>query len=209
MLAARETYEIMRPEDIGIPASKLVLGKHSGRHAFKQRIEALGYSLSDKLIDHAFEKFKVLADKKKEVFDEDIEALIDEQMERPTEIWTLAGVQTTAGSNTVPTATVTLMKEGQAHTDAAIGDGPVDAAYEAIGRITGIKPQLLDYSLRAVTSGKDAQGEVTIEVEHDGRKFRARGISTDIIEASARAYVAAINRAATYSNGGKERPAQP
>jgi 2-isopropylmalate synthase len=209
VLAARETYEIMRAEDIGIPSSKLILGKHSGRHAFKQRTEALGYSLTDEQIDRAFEKFKALADKKKDVFDEDIEALIDEQIEQAPEVWTLAGVQTTAGSNAVPTATVTLVKEGQSITDAAIGDGPVDAVYQAIGRITGIKPRLTDYVLRALTSGTDAQGEVTIEVEYQGRRIRARGVSTDIIESSARAYLAAVNRAATWTNGQQTRPAQP
>jgi 2-isopropylmalate synthase len=209
VLAARETYEIMRAEDIGIPSSKLILGKHSGRHAFKQRTEALGYSLTDEQIDKAFEKFKALADKKKDVFDEDIEALIDEQIEQAPEIWTLAGVQTTAGSRAVPTATVTLVKEGKSVTDAAIGDGPVDAVYQAIGRITGIKPRLTDYMLRALTSGTDAQGEVTIEVEYEGRRIRARGVSTDIIEGSARAYLAAVNRAATWTNDQKTRPAQP
>ncbi|MDY6914573.1 MAG: 2-isopropylmalate synthase [Planctomycetota bacterium] len=197
MLKHRATYEIMKPDDIGVPASRLVLGKHSGRHAFTQRIEALGYKLSAEQIDEAFEKFKRLADKKKEVFDEDIEALIDEQIEQVSEIWTLVGVQTTAGSQTIPTATVTLTKEGQPVTDAATGDGPVDAACEAIQRITGVKLRLTDYALRAITSGKDAQGEVTIEVEHDGRRFRARGVSTDIVEASARAYLAAVNRALT------------
>ncbi|MCJ7544890.1 MAG: 2-isopropylmalate synthase [Phycisphaerae bacterium] len=209
VLAARETYEIMRPEDIGIPSSKLVLGKHSGRHAFKQRTEALGYSLTDEQIDKAFEKFKALADKKKDVFDADIEALIDEQIEQAPEVWTLGGVQTTAGSRAIPTATVTLVKEGQSHTDAAIGDGPVDAVYQAISRITGIKPRLTDYMLRALTGGTDAQGEVTIEVEYEGRRFRARGVSTDIVEGSARAYLAAINRAATWTNGERTRPAQP
>ncbi len=209
VLAARETYEIMRSEDIGIPSSKLVLGKHSGRHAFKQRTEALGYSLTDEQIDKAFEKFKLLADKKKEVFDEDIEALIDEQIEQAPEVWTLAGVQTTAGSSAVPTATVTLVKEGESFTDAAIGDGPVDAVYQAIGRITGIKLRLTEYALRALTGGTDAQGEVTIEVEYQGRHFRARGVSTDIVEGSARAYLAAVNRAATWTNDQQARPAQP
>jgi 2-isopropylmalate synthase len=209
VLAARETYEIMRAEDIGIPSSKLILGKHSGRHAFKQRTEALGYSLTDEQIDKAFEKFKALADKKKDVFDEDIEALIDEQIEQAPEVWTLGGVQTTAGSRAVPTATVTLVKEGKSVTDAAIGDGPVDAVYQAIGRITGIKPRLTDYMLRALTSGTDAQGEVTIEVEYEGRRFRARGVSTDIVEGSARAYLAAVNRAATWTNDQKTHPAQP
>jgi 2-isopropylmalate synthase len=209
VLSARETYEIMRPEDIGIPASRLVLGKHSGRHAFRQRIEALGYSLADPQIDTVFEKFKLLADKKKEVFDEDIEALIDEQLERTAEVWKLVGVQTTAGSKTVPTATVTLAKEDAQYTDAAIGDGPVDAAYQAIQRITGVRPRLTEYSLRALTSGADAQGEVTIEVEHDERRFRARGVSTDIVEGSAIAYLAAINRIITAANGRKERAPQP
>ena len=209
VLSARETYEIMRPEDIGIPSSRLVLGKHSGRHAFKQRTEALGYTLTDEQVEKAFEKFKVLADKKKEVFDRDIEALIDEEIELAPEVWTLSGVQTTAGSSAIPTATVTLVKEGQSYTDAAIGDGPVDAVYQAIGRITGIKPRLTDYALRALTSGTDAQGEVTIEVEHEGRRFRTRGVSTDIVQASAHAYLAAVNRAATFTNNHRPRPPRP
>jgi len=209
VLSARETYEIMKPEDIGIPANKLVLGKHSGRHAFRQRIEALGQTLTDAQIDTAFEKFKVLADKKKEVFDEDIEALIGKEISRTQEVWKLVGVQTTAGSRTVPTATVTLAKEEKEYVDAAIGDGPVDAVYQAIQRITGIQPRLTDYSLRALTSGADAQGEVTIEVEHQGRRFRARGVSTDIVEGSAMAYLAAINRIVTTANGREEHPAQP
>ncbi|MFW6066606.1 MAG: 2-isopropylmalate synthase [Planctomycetota bacterium] len=209
VLAHRETYEIMRPEDIGVPPSRLVLGKHSGRHAFKQRIEALGYTLAGEQIDSAFEKFKALADKKKHVFDADIEALIDEQIEQTTDLWTLESVQTTAGSNTVPTATVSVMFEGERVTDAATGDGPVDAVYEAIQRIPGVSLELVDYSLRAITSGKDAQGEVTIEVEHDGRRFRTRGVSTDIVEASARAFLSAVNRAVTRNNGGREKHAQP
>jgi 2-isopropylmalate synthase len=209
MMAHRETYEIMKPEDIGVPSSKLVLGKHSGRHAFKQRCEALGYTLSDAQIDAAFEKFKALADKKKDVFDRDIEAMIDEQMEKVAELWALGGVQTVAGSHTTPTATVTLVREGQSVTDAAIGDGPVDAVYAAIQRITGVTLNLTDYQLRAITSGQEAQGEVTIEVDHDGKRFRTRGVSTDIVEASARAYLAAINRAAGNGSGAKDKPAQP
>ncbi len=114
-------------------------------------------------------------------------------------------VQTVAGSQTIPTATVTLLRQGESFTDAATGDGPVDAAYEAIGRITGVKLRLRDYALRAITSGKDAQGEVTIEVDHDGRRFRARGVSTDIVEASARAYLAAVNRA-SVGNGSQASP---
>jgi 2-isopropylmalate synthase len=203
MISHRETYEIMKPEDIGLSASRLVLGKHSGRHALKRRIETLGYHLLPEQIDRVFEEFKVLADKKKEVFDRDIEALIDEQIEQVPEVWSLGGVQTTAGSKTIPTATVTLVREGESITDAATGDGPVDAVYEAIQRITGIALRLRDYSLRAITSGKDAQGEVTIEVETNGRRFRTRGVSTDIVEASARAYLAAVNRVAAQNNSGK------
>jgi 2-isopropylmalate synthase len=201
VMAHRETYEIMRPQDIGVPESRLVLGKHSGRHAFQQRIEALGYELTAEQVATAFEKFKVLADKKKEVFDADIEALIDEQIEQTAEVWSLVGVQTTAGSQAVPTATVTLARQDETVTDAATGDGPVDAVYEAIQRITGVALRLTDYQLRAITSGKDAQGEVTIEVDQDGRRFRARGVSTDIVEASARAYTAAVNRMLSSTRG--------
>ena len=120
----------------------------------------------------------------------------------------MEGLQTTAGTNAIPTATVTLSKDDETITDAATGDGPVDAIYEAIRRITGVKLTLTDYSLRALTGGKDAQGEVTIEVDSEGRKFRARGLSTDIVEASARAYLAAVNRVLTATNG-NEKPSQP
>ena len=196
VIAHRETYEIMKPQDIGVPASRLVLGKHSGRHAFNQRADALGYQLTAEQIDRAFEKFKLLADKKKEVFDEDLQALIDEQLEQVPEIWTLAAVHTSAGSKMTPTATVSLLREGRTVTDAATGDGPIDAIYETIQRITGIRLRLTGFALRGVTSGKDAQGEATIEVEHNGKRYRTRGVSTDIIEASARAYLVAVNRAA-------------
>ncbi len=209
MIAHRKTYEIMRPEDIGVPASRLVLGKHSGRHAFKERVDAMGFTLTDEQLDGVFERFKALADKKKAVFDADIEALIDHQIAATAEVWGLKALQTTAGSNAIPTATVTLEKEGESHTDAATGDGPVDAVYEAISRITGVRLPLLDYALRALTGGKDAQGEVTIEVEHDGRKLRVRGISTDIVEASAKAYLAAVNRVLTAINGDVQKPPHP
>ena len=209
VMAARETYEIMKPEDIGIPASRLVLGKHSGRHALKQRVEALGYTLTDAQIDRTFDRFKALADKKKQVYDEDIEALIGSEVDQVAEVWTFGTVQTVAGSGATPTATVTLLKQGESHTDAAIGDGPVDAVYEAVQRITGVKLVLKDYALRALTGGTDAQGEVTIEVEYEGHTFRARGVSTDIVEASARAYLAAVNRAILTANSAESRPQQP
>jgi 2-isopropylmalate synthase len=201
MLKYRETYEIMDPTTVGIPATSLVLGKHSGRHAFKDRVQQLGYKLTDEQLESAFTRFKSLADKKKEVFDEDIEALVDDQLELSGGLWTLSGLQVTAGSNTIPTATVTLKDSaGETIQDASIGDGPVDAIYSAIQRLTGIKVSLSDYRIRAVTKGKEALGEVQIELEHSGRKIRGRGISTDILEASALAYLAAINRLRSLSN---------
>jgi 2-isopropylmalate synthase len=201
VLKHRETYEIMDPASVGISKSSLVLGKHSGRHAFRDRVAQLGYTLTDEQIEPVFAKFKALADKKKEVFDEDIEALVDEQLELSSRMWELAGLQVTAGSNTIPTATVTLRDcSGQTIQDASVGDGPVDAIYSAIQRLTGVKGSLSDYRIRAVTKGKDAMGEVQIELEHSGRKIRGRGVSTDILEASALAYLGAINRLKSLSN---------
>jgi 2-isopropylmalate synthase len=201
VLKYRETYEIMDPATVGIPKSSLVLGKHSGRHAFRDRVMQLGYRLGEEQFEQAFTKFKALADKKKEVFDEDLEALVDEQLEVASGLWELAGLQVTAGSNTIPTATVTLRdSNGETIQDASIGDGPVDAIYSAIQRLTGVKCSLADYRIRAVSKGKEAMGEVQIEIDHNGRKIRGRGLSTDILEASALAYVAAVNRLRSLSN---------
>jgi 2-isopropylmalate synthase len=201
VLKFRETYEIMDPASVGIPKTSLVLGKHSGRHAFRDRVSFLGYRLNDPQLEAAFVKFKALADKKKEVFDEDIEALVDDQLELATGMWELIGLQVTAGGNTVPTATVTLRNsEGQTLQDASVGDGPVDAIYSAIARLTGVKVALTDYRIRSVTKGKEALGEAHVELEHTGRKIRGRGLSTDILEASALAYLAAINRLRSLSS---------
>jgi len=201
VLKFRETYEIMDPTHVGIPKNALVLGKHSGRSGFRDRVTELGYKLSEEQIQAAFDKFKTLADKKKEVFDEDIEALVDDQLELSSGAFELVGVQVTAGSNTIPTATVMIRESGgEQVTDASVGDGPVDAIYSAIQRITGIKVTLTDYRIRAVTRGKDAQGEVMVEMEHNGRKIRGRGLSTDILEASALAYLSAINRMRSLTN---------
>src|SRR3954468_13583344 len=201
MLKYRETYEIMDPAVVGISKSALVLGKHSARPACRDRAGQLGYPLTDEQLEAAFVRFKALADKKKEVFDEDIEALVDEQLELTVGLWELAGLQVTAGSNTIPTATVTLRDSaGEKVQDASVGDGPVDAIYSAIQRLTGIKVNLTDYRIRAVTKGKEAMGEVQIELDHSGRKIRGRGVSTDILEASALAYLAAINRLRSMSN---------
>jgi 2-isopropylmalate synthase len=204
MLKHRETYEIMDPATVGIAKSSLVLGKHSGRHAFRERVIMLGYALTDEQVESAFARFKTLADKKKEVFDEDIEALIDDQLDRNTDLWQLAGLQVMSGTGATPTATVTLTdSSGKSVQDASIGDGPVDAIYSAIQRLTGVRAALVDYRIRAVTRGKEAQGEVQIDLEHGGKKVRGRGLSTDILEASALAYLAAINR--LRSHAGRER----
>ena len=195
ILKYRRTYEIMDAADVGISKSALVLGKHSGRHAFRERVTQLGYALSPEQLEVVFTKFKTLADKKKEVFDEDIEALVDDQLELAPQAWKLASLQVAAGSNVIPTATVSLQdSEGKIFQDASIGDGPVDAIYSAIQRLTGIKTSLTDYRIRAVTRGKEAQGEVIIELEQNGARIKGRGLSTDILEASALAYLAAINR---------------
>jgi 2-isopropylmalate synthase len=204
ILKKRETYEIMDPASIGIPKTSLVLGKHSGRHAFRERINFLGYTLTDPQIESAFERFKDLADKKKEVFDEDIEALVDEQLELKDGLWELVGLQVTAGSNAIPTATVSLRdSNGQTVQDAGVGDGPIDAIYSAIQRLTGTKMALTDYRIRSITKGTEALGEAHVELEHSGRKIRGRGLSTDILEASARAYIAALNRLRSLSNRDK------
>ncbi len=195
VLKYRETYEIMDPTTVGIPKNAMVLGKHSGRHAFKDRVHTLGFRLNEEQMEAAFVRFKQLADKKKEVFDEDIEVLVDEQLEVTRPVWSLASLQVVAGSNTTPTATVALTDgAGVTMTDASIGDGPVDAIYSAIQRLTGVKTTLLDYRIRAISRGKDALGEVQIELEHSGQRIKGRGASTDILEASALAYLSAVNR---------------
>ncbi len=201
ILKHRETYEIMDPATVGLAKTSLVLGKHSGRAAFRDRAVTLGYALSEAQVESAFARFKALADKKKEVFDEDIEAIVDDQLEIGSALWTLAGVQVTTGSHAIPTATVTLRDStGEILQDASIGDGPVDAIYAAIGRLTGIKAEVVDYRIRSVTKGRDAQGEATVELDHNGRTLRGRGLSTDVLEASAQAYLAAINRLRAMAN---------
>ncbi len=199
MLAHRSTYEIMNPEDVGITASKLVLGKHSGRHALRDRLVHLGHELNDARLDQVFEQFKALADRKKEVFDEDLEVIVKQLFEETDSrrTWELVSVQTSSGTHVVPTATVRLrnVAEGSEVQDAAIGDGPIDAAFSCIMRLTGVDATLRNYDLRAVTGGRDAQGEVQLELVANGRSYRGRGRSTDVIEASVLAFLKAINRA--------------
>lgn len=202
ILKERSTYEIMDPLEIGLPENKLVLGKHSGRHAFRERVAYLGYVLDDAGLDKAFTEFKALADKKKDVYDEDIEALLDQQLDQSRRLWELVRFRVTSGTGEDAMATVVLRdSSGVEKKEAAIGDGPIDAVYSAIQRLTGVTTELLDYKSRAVTVGQEAQGEANIEVKHRDRKVKGRGVSTDVVEAAARAYLSAINRIKTAENG--------
>ncbi len=196
VIKKRETYEIMTPKSIGLKEGSLVLGKHSGRNAFGKKMAALGFTLDARQLNLAFERFKQLADKKKTVFDEDLEAVVGEEIGKREEAYGLVYFHTTTGSSTVPTATVRLEKKGVTYTESAVGDGPIDAVYNAIDRVTGLKGKLVNYSVRAATADKDAVGEAVVQVEFK-KGIRVRGISasTDTVEASTRAYLNALNRA--------------
>jgi 2-isopropylmalate synthase len=199
MLKERRTYEIMNPEDVGLARTELVLGKHSGRHALRQRVKELGYHLDEAQLQKVFEGFKALADRKKVIYDADIEALAETQIHGGPALWTLETFHTSAGTSSLPMAAIRLRHaDGHSVEDAATGDGPVDAVFKTIERITGITTvQLRDYQVRSVTVGEDAQGEARVEVEHDGRIQRGQAVSTDVLEASALAFLQAINRLAT------------
>jgi 2-isopropylmalate synthase len=199
VLKEKLTYEIMRPEDIGRPSNKLVLGKHSGRHALAARLKDLGFDLGGAELDRAFRSFKDLADRKKEVYDEDLVAIVTDEATQAQQTYALEYLHCISGTGVVPSATVKLRKDGQVFQDSGVGDGPVDAVLAAIDAITGFKGRLQDYALRAATSGKDAVGEVAVKVDFDGTVVSGKGASTDVIEASARAYVSALNRLAHVS----------
>jgi len=189
------TYEIIRPESVGFKSNKLVMGKHSGRHAFKDKLMELGYDLEKEQIDKAFVKFKELCDKKKEVTDEDIAALIDSKMMDVPETYVLESLQLSYGNLSVPTASVRLVQaNGDLIEEAAVGNGSVDSIYKAIDRVTGEEVSLDDYKIVSVTHGKDALGEVFVRLSQNGNSVQGRGVSTDILEASAKAYIQAINK---------------
>jgi 2-isopropylmalate synthase len=197
MLKERSTYEIMNPEEIGLAQTELVLGKHSGRHALRQRVRGLGYHLDDAQFQKVFEAFKVLADRKKTIYDADIEALAESQIQEVPHLWTLENFQVSAGSGMAPMAALCLRHaDGRKLQDAALGDGPVDAVFKTIERITGVSVELRDFNVRSVSVGEDAQGEAHVEIEYEGRVAHGRAVSTDILEASAQAFLTAINRLA-------------
>lgn len=196
VLKNRLTYEIMSAQDIGLNENRLVLGKHSGRHALLKRLRELGYDLNEAELQAFFARFKELADKKKEVFDEDLIALLEESSGAAEERYVLEHVQATSGSNMVPTAAVRLLCDGAPVSGAGTGDGPVDAVYKTIDALLGRQHKLLSYAIQAITGGTDAQGEVTVQLAANGGSVTGRGAHTDIIVASAKAYVNALNRQA-------------
>lgn len=207
MLKERSTYEIMRPEDVGLTKTDLVLGKHSGRAALGDRAKALGFQLSGEQLHQVFDQFKRLCDKKKDVYDDDIRALIEQELLGGTqaETWAMVRYELKARLGATPTVSLTLRRGNDEVTrEVTSGDGPFDAMFIAVEQITGFEVKCRDFSIHSVTVGKDAQGEVTVEVEHDGQVYRGRGVSTDSVEASAQAFLNAINRVAATAG----RPAQ-
>jgi 2-isopropylmalate synthase len=200
LLKEKSTYEIMRPESIGLGQMQLVMGKLSGRHAFRKRLEELGYKLTDEEINLAFDRFKRLADQKKEIFEEDLETIISEQIRRIPERYVLQTLFVQSGTGQVPTATVELAIDGQAMKQTGTGDGPVDAAYRTIAAMIGTKSRLLQYIVKAITGGTDAQGEVSVRVEEAGKTTSGNGADTDIIVASAKAYLNALNKLAYWAS---------
>jgi 2-isopropylmalate synthase len=189
----------MRAEDVGFTGANLVLGKHSGRHAFRDRVVQLGYALDDKVFEQVFNDFIALADKKKDVYDSDIVAIIENRIgdAAAPDQWKLISFHTSAGMGTVPTATMQLQQgDSPVRCDAATGDGPVDAVFRALQRITGIQAELKNYTVRSLSVGQEAQGEALVEIAAKNRTHHGKAVSTDIIEASALAYLRALNKAA-------------
>jgi 2-isopropylmalate synthase len=195
MLKMRETYEIMDPVEVGWGGTELPLTKHSGRHAMAARLEHLGFKLSDEEIGNVFVRFKDIGDKKKFVYDDDLSAIVDDSMMPQAEGWQLQTLEVTVASGRKPHAKVSLVREGETREAEADGNGAVDAAMRAVDAVAGRTGNLVEYNVQAVTQGHDALGEVTLKVDFgDGRLITGKGASTDVIEASARAYLNAINR---------------
>ena len=205
VLKKRETYEIMRPEDVGSPKSRVVLTARTGRAGLKHRLGQLGYKLSKSELEKTYGRFLEIADKKHEVFDEDLAAIISDEIHGVEHVFQLKYLHVACGTGTLPTASVRIKSKGKFTQAAACGDGPVDAAYQAIREATGLSPKLENYTIRAVTGGKEALGEAAVKIREGDRIYVGRGVSTDIIEASARAYVDAINRMVAAKKTNKEK----
>ena len=203
VLANRATYEIMDPQEIGLEGNRLVLGKHSGRHAFVDALQKLGITLEEVQLNRAFARFKDLADRKITLTDHDLEAIVTEEIGSGKEdLLVLEAVQVGGGTHLAPTATVRLRRGDDLIEESAMGDGMIDAVMGAIGRAAGIEPRLVAFNVSSVTGGSDALGDVVVQLDVDGRRVTGRGVATDVVEASARAYLAAINRALQMQAGG-------
>jgi 2-isopropylmalate synthase len=196
LLKEKSTYEIIRPETIGLHKTQFVLGKHSGRHAFRTRLNELGFTLGDDEVNNAFERFKKLADQKKEIYDEDLESLVSEEFTTVPETYSLLELSISSGTNQSPTALLKIRVLGEIVEKEEHGDGPVDAVFKAITSITGTKSRLLRYEVKAITGGTDALGEVVCALEEEGKSVSGHGADTDIITASAKAYINALNKLA-------------
>ena len=194
ILKERTTYEIIKPQDVGFTGRGLVLGKHSGRHALNERLKELGFVLTHEQLEKVNLRFKNLADKKKNIFDDDLISIVEDETKTFKPVWKLEGFTINSGTGIVPKAGVTLKYKGKAISKESSGDGPVDACFKAVDKVTGIKGELQDYRIEAVTKGKDALGEVSLRLKAKGKVVTARGSSTDIIEASIRAYINALNK---------------
>jgi 2-isopropylmalate synthase len=197
ILKERSTYEIIRPEDVGFTGTGFVLGKHSGRHALAERLKELGFVISASQLEKVSGRFKALADKKKNIFDDDLIALVEDEIRTIKPVWSLESFEINSGTKIAPKAKVCLRYKKKVHCAQSSGDGPVDACFKAIDKATGLKAELQDYRIEAVTKGKDALGEVGLKLKAKGKVVTARGSSTDIIEASVRAYVNALNKIET------------
>ncbi|MGH2687173.1 MAG: 2-isopropylmalate synthase [Actinomycetota bacterium] len=196
VLMNRETYEIMNAEDIGNDGSRIVLGKHSGRHAFVEALRKLGFELDADALGRAFARFKDLADRKISLSDADLEAIVADQLgDAESEVFRLESMQVAGGTHLSPTATVRVRRDGRVVEESALGDGMIDAAWGAIQRAVGVQARLEHFGVSSVTGGSDALGDVVVQLEVDGRVFTGRGISADVVEASARAFISAVNRA--------------
>jgi len=206
LLKEKSTYEIMRPESVGLTESKMVMGKLSGRHAFRQRLEELGYKLNETEINHAFERFKRLADQKKEIYEEDLEVIVSEEIAKIDQQFMLTSLLIESGTGKVPTAVVELEIAGRSVKQSGTGDGPVDAVYRTIAAMTQTKSRLLSYSVKAITGGTDAQGEVAVRLEENGKTVTGHGADTDIIVASAQAYVSGLNKLAYWASKNRIYP---
>jgi 2-isopropylmalate synthase len=194
VLKKKITYEIMDPQEVGISESHIVLGKHSGRHALRERLKSLGLILNDEQLNKAFLRFKEVADKKKDIFDDDLRIIAEDEIRAVSPLWRLESFEVNSGTRIKPKASVLLVKRGKRLSATSSGDGPVDAVFKAVDKIIGLKAKLEDFHLEAVTSGKDALGQVSLKLKVKNETVGGRGASTDIIEAAVRAYLDAANK---------------